>query len=110
MLLRALCNHVRNIILDCFGAADDTSVLSGYHQYPITYLGRILHEAPETWIEGRMRTDHGRLHEWRDVLRRVLQDTEIGQWSVLHCEPIFVRAPPKDKFVGPENLYFPVAV
>src|ERR1700761_4428129 len=101
MLLRALSNHLRNIILDCFGAADDASVFSGHHQYPITYLSRILHEAFETWVERRMRPNYGRLHEWCNVLRGILQDTEIGKMNVLHDGPILVHAPLKDKLVGP---------
>ena len=50
----------------------------------------------------------GWLHKWCNVLRGMLQDTEIGKMNVLHDEPILVHAPPKDKLVGPENLYFPL--
>ena len=59
ILLRALSNHVRDMILDHFNPANDASMLSRHHHYPITYLRHILHEALETWIEWRVRTDHG---------------------------------------------------
>ena len=75
---RAFSNHFRNTILDALGPADDASMLSRHHQYPITYLSRILSEAFETRVEGMVRSDHGRLHEWRNVLRGILQDSEIG--------------------------------
>ncbi len=50
MLLRALSNHVHNIILDTFSVTDDAGVFSRHHQHPITYLSQILHKVFETCV------------------------------------------------------------